>query len=100
MNRWEMLAALPASHEASVLAADERVKLTLTWGEAGQANHHELIVEAGYFKAEDWPAGTFARTQEGGRPVGLWFPASGKLLQIPGHILVTGRTMRRYATAH
>lgn len=97
LNRMEMLAALPASQEASVLAPDERVKLTLTWGEAGQNDHRVLVLEVGYFTASDWPAGTFARTQEGRGPVGLWFPASGKLLQIPDHLLVTARNMRRYA---
>ncbi|MFT5315384.1 MAG: hypothetical protein ACI9UK_001216 [Candidatus Krumholzibacteriia bacterium] len=99
LNRIEMLAALPPTQDAKVLTDDERVRLTLTWGKTGEADHRELVLEAGYLVAEDWPTGTFARTQDGGRPVGLWFPGSGKLLQIPNYLLVSARNMRQYIPA-
>jgi len=33
------------------------------------------------------------RTPDGGPAVGLWFPGTGKLLQIPNHMLVNARNM-------
>jgi len=96
LNRIEMLAALPATKEASVFTDDERLRMTLSWGQAGAVDQRELVLEAGYFDTEAWPADTFARTQDGGRPVGLWFPATGKLLQTSNYLLVNARSMRQY----
>jgi len=93
LNRIEVLAPLPPSTDPAVLQDRERVRITMFWADREQ--NQELIVEVGYLDLEHLGAGAQAveRTADGTPPVGLWFPATGKLLQIPVQLVVTARSM-------
>ena len=88
LNRVEVLAVLPPTTEATVLADHERVRITLTWGTGDEVR--DLVLEMGYLATV---TEGLARTPDGGPAVGIWFPASGKLLQIPNHMVVSARNM-------
>ncbi len=93
LNRIEVLAPLPPSTDPAVLQDRERIRITVFWADREQSQ--ELVVEAGYLDLERLGAGAQAveRTADGAPPVGLWFPATGKLLQIPVQLVVTARSM-------
>ncbi len=97
LNRVKVLAALPPTSNAAVLEDRERVRMRLVWGTGEQAR--ELVLESGYLAAAHLPPGTgeLRRMPAGGPAVGLWFPATGKLLQIGDQLVVTVRNMVRYS---
>ena len=47
------------------------------------------------------PAGSppLVQHEDGLRPVGVWFPASGRLLQIPAQTVVTARNLVQFSPA-
>lgn len=86
LNRLEILAVLPPTRDPGVLQDKQRVRITLTWHQEG--DDRQLILETGYLaQAGDEAA------------AGLWFPATGKLLQIPESLLVTVRNIAGYTQA-
>jgi len=98
LNRLDVLAPLPPTTNRAVLAEQERVRMVLTWSAEGQTDSEprELILEFGYLEADQLPAGTkLARTQDDSPAVGLWFPATGKLLQVPSQFMTTARNLER-----
>lgn len=97
LNRVPILAVLPPAFDPAVLQDSERLRLTLSWGEGEQIR--SLVVEAGYLAVDRLAADgvALARTPAGVPATGLWFPASGKLLQIPAQLIVTTRSMVPYA---
>jgi hypothetical protein len=96
LNRVEVLAVLPPTSDAAVLQDRERVRIELVWEDGDESR--ELVLESGFLATARLPAGAgdLARTPDGGPAVGLWFPATGKLLQIPNHLVVTARSMTPY----
>lgn len=97
LNRIPILAVLPPTDDPAVLAAAGRVRITLSWQEGGR----ELVLESGTLQPDHLPAGAgpLARTTDDAPPAGLWFPATGKLLQIPASLVVTARSMERLVGA-
>jgi len=99
LNRVEILAVLPPTTDSAVLQVRERVRITLNWD--SPASLRELVLETGFLALEHLPSGAdgLIVAVDGSRPVGLWFPSTGKLLQIPDHLVVTVRNMVSYAAA-
>jgi hypothetical protein len=97
LERVAVLAVLPPTGEPTVLAERERVKITVSF--ATEEGGRSEVMEVGYLVADHLPAGSppLVRTEDGLAPVGLWFPASGKLLQIPGQFVVTARNLVQFA---
>ena len=91
LNRIPILAVLPPSDDPAVLAEAGRVRVTLSW----QDGARELVFESGTLQPDHLPPGArpLARPADGEPPTGLWFPATGKLLQIPASLMVTARSM-------
>ncbi len=96
LNRIEILAVLPPAKDPTVLQNRERVQLKLEWDRSGPTR--ALNLEVGYLNEDNLPSasGIVADATAGGGPVGLWYPATGKLLQIRGSLLVTARNMAVY----
>jgi len=92
-----VLAVLPPTGESTVLAERERVKITVSF--ATEEGGRSEVMEVGYLVPDHLPAGSppLVRAEDGMAPVGLWFPASGKLLQIPGQFVVTARNLVQFA---
>jgi len=93
LNRLDVLATLPPQTNAAVLASRERVRIVLNW-ETGAAPH-ELVFEAGFLVTDQLgtAAASVVRSPDGGPAVGLWFPATGRLLQVSNQLIVTTRTL-------
>ncbi len=93
LNRLEVLAVLPPQANAAVLADRERVRIILTWGTGTTAK--ELVVETGFINQDQLGAGgtDVVRTADGSAAAGLWFPATGKLLQVSSQVVVTARSL-------
>ena len=93
LGRIPVLAVLPATNDPAVLADRERVKITISFG-TGEDVRSEVI-EFGFLAEDRLPVGSplLIREDDGSPPVGLWFPASGKLLQIPAQVVVTARNL-------
>ncbi len=92
LNRVQVLAVLPPTTEPNVLASRERVRITLSWDVSwdGADEGRDLVLELGYL---DPDLAGLVRTPDGGPAVGMWFPGSGKLFQIPNHLVVSARNM-------
>lgn len=89
LDRLKILRALPPTRNAAVLEDREKVFLEVD----GPAGTHRF--EVGYLDPEELPAGSPDLIPEPDlAPVGLWEPASGKLLQVPGYLVVTMRNMQ------
>jgi hypothetical protein len=93
LDRIEILTVLPATDDPQVLADRERVKITLKFGSAEDAVSE--VLEFGYLVADRLPTGSraLATDENGAPPVGLWFPGSGKLLQVSSQVVVTARNL-------
>lgn len=97
LERIQVLAVLPPTRDAAVLEDRERVKITVSVGT--EKDVVTKIIEVGYLNEDRLPAGSppLIRTADGLAPVGLWIPADGKLLQIPGQLVVTARNLVQFA---
>ncbi len=97
LDRMEVLAVLPPTTDAAVLADRERVTITLKFG-TGEEVRTEMF-DVGYLVEDRLPDGSAALIPGADRspPVGLWFPATGKLLQVRNQIVVTARNLKSYA---
>jgi hypothetical protein len=82
-----------------VLADRERVKISVSF--APGSGVPAEVFEIGYLVEENLPDGSppLSRNEGNMPPTGLWFPADGKLLQIPGQILVTARNLVQFVPA-
>ncbi|PID80982.1 hypothetical protein CSA17_02600 [bacterium DOLJORAL78_65_58] len=90
LDRLEILRVLPTTRNAAVLQDREQVFLETE----GAAGSRRFVV--GYLVPAELPAGSppLAAEPEGDLPpVGLWEPATGRLLQVPGYLIVTFRNM-------
>lgn len=99
LERIPVLAVLPPTGDSAVLAERERVKIRVSFvSENGARNE---VFEIGYLVEENLPDGSppLAPTEGKMPPTALWFPADGKLLQIPGQILVTARNLVQFTPA-
>jgi hypothetical protein len=99
LDRIPVLAVLPPTGDAAVLVAPERIRITIVVGTGEDARTE--ILEFGFLAEERLPAGSppLVREPSGARPVGLWFPAGGKLLQVPGQFIVTARNLSNLVPA-
>ncbi len=97
LGRIPVLAVLPPTGDSAVLADRERVKITISFG-TGEDVRSEVI-EFGFLVEDHLPVESPPLIREDGDspPVGLWFPASGKLLQIPAQTVVTARNLVQFA---
>jgi len=97
LDRIPILAVLPATSDSAVLADRERVKITVSFG-TGEDVRPE-VMEFGFLVEDHLPAGSppLVREEGGLSPVGVWFPASGKLLQIPAQTVVTARNLASFS---
>jgi hypothetical protein len=97
LDRIPVLTVLPPTSDPSILADRERVSVTARF-QTGTEQVTEKF-EVGYLEKERLPAGapTLERGPDHPVAVGLWFPDSGKLLQIPDQLLVTARSLARLA---
>jgi hypothetical protein len=87
---WQVFAP---TQDPGVLLAKERVRLEFAF--AGSARPLEIMF--GFLNREALPAdGPAPVTPEDSlEPVGIWYPATGQLLQVPGHYLTTARAWAR-----
>jgi hypothetical protein len=99
LDRIPILAVLPMTTDSAVLADRERVTITVSFG-TGQGVRSEVI-EFGFIVEDRLPAGSppLVRQENGLRPVGVWFPASGRLLQVPAQTVVTARNLVQLSPA-
>jgi len=93
LDRIAVLAVLPPTDDAAILQSKERVKVTVIFGTGDDIRRE--IIEFGFLAEDHLPLGSppLIRDDTGTRPVGLWFPESGKLLQVPPHFIVTARNL-------
>jgi hypothetical protein len=96
LDRIPILAVLPPTQEPAVLREKERVKITVVLGAGDQARTE--VFEIGYLAEDYLPADVWLSVQSEGilQPVGLWFPATGKLLQVPDQVVVTARNLVQF----
>jgi hypothetical protein len=87
------LRVLPPTQNRAVLKDPERVRLEFHRGGDGGT----VKMEIGFLDPSQLPADSpeLAVTEDGMDPVGLWFPGSGQLLQVPGHFITTARAWDR-----
>jgi hypothetical protein len=93
LGRLPILMALPPTTDPAVLLDRERLSLTLTFGTDSSARRENF--EIGWLNRDLFPASTFLGA---GEPVGIWFPSTGKLLQVPDGIIVTARSLAALST--
>ena len=93
LDRIPVLAVLPPTDDAAVLVTRERVKITVLFGTGDDVRPE--IIEVGFLAEDRLPEGSppLIRDDGGMPPAGLWFPDSGKLLQVPAQIIVTARNL-------
>lgn len=89
LDRMPILAVLSPSNTPTVLAADERLRLTLWYGDQAE------VMEFGYLDVDQLSVDQKLAivNEDNLPPVAAWHPASGRLLQVPGHLLISGRTL-------
>ncbi len=87
------LRVLPPTQNRTVLKESERIRLE--FHHAGDGGTVKL--EIGFLDPARLPADSpeLAVAEDGMDPVGLWFPGSGQLLQVPGHFITTARAWDR-----
>ncbi len=85
LDRLKILKLLPPTDNARVLSDKERVVF-----EVFGPDQVVRKLEFGYLVEEFFPGGLLVE-DEGLPPVGLWRPDTGKLLQVPIHVLITLR---------
>jgi len=97
LERMSALRILPPTRDPEVLKQKERVRLVVWYPDVEQPvpgeGHGRMVLEIGYLDEKRLPAGSPepAAEQDGLAPVGLWRPATGQLLQIPGTTITTTR---------
>lgn len=99
LDRIPILAVLPMTTDSAVLADRERVKITVFFGTGDDVRSE--VIEFGFIVEDRLPAGSAPLVQEEGglRPVGVWVPTSGRLLQIPAQTVVTARNLAQFSPA-
>jgi len=97
LDRIPILAVLPPTTDAAVLADPERVRITVAFGTGGEVRTE--VIEFGFIVEERLPAGSppLVYPEDGSPPVGVWFPVDGKLLQVPAQTVVTARNLVQFA---
>lgn len=93
LGRLPILMALPPVTDPAILLDRERLSLTLTYGTDASARRENF--EIGWLNRDLLPTTAFPGA---GDPVGIWFPATGKLLQVPDSIIVTARSLATLST--
>jgi hypothetical protein len=93
LDRMEILAVLPPTTDPAVLADSQRIAFTVKFGTGENVRIEKF--EIGLLVEDRLPAGSPPLVPEahGPRPVGLWFPDSGKLLQVSDQMVVTARNL-------
>jgi len=86
LDRLEILKVLPPTDDARVLLDTERVVFEIHNGDS------MVNLEFGFLN-EDLISDDLITPPDGLRPVGLWRPDTGQLLQVPGHPVVTMRSL-------
>ena len=99
LDRLAVLAVLPPTGDAAILQDHERVKVTVFTGSGDDVRQE--IIEFGFLAEDRLPVGSppLIRTEGGMPPSGLWFPESGKLLQVPPQFIVSARNLANMIAA-
>ena len=89
LNRQPILAVLPPTDDAAVLATAGRVRVEVEWDDG-----RSRAWEVGQLVPARLPAGAApVRTSDGAPAAALWEPATGRLLQVPATLIVTARNL-------
>ena len=93
LDRLACLAVLPPTADPAVLEAEEQLRLTIVWNDPPDRREYRI----GVLNPARVPGSGAALvpTEDDTGPVGLWRAADGRLLQIPGGLVVTGRNLAR-----
>jgi len=94
LGRMPILSVLPPTDDPGALLARERLSVTLTYG-IGERARPETF-EVGFLDPDHLPG---VNLQGSGEAVGIWFPATGQLLQVPDTIVVTARSLAALASS-
>ncbi len=89
MDRMPLLKPLPPVTDSSPLLAKEQIEVRVTF--APGAAVPEMVFRMGYLRPDVFPE--LVQPVPGGRPVGLWRPDSGQLLQVSDGLVVTARNL-------
>ncbi len=96
LDRLVILRVWPQVYDPEVLKDKERVVVEVVYSRQADQSGVEPGVqrlEFGFLAGDHLPSGALApvSTDDGIAPVAMWNPTTGKLLQVPSHILVTMR---------
>ncbi len=89
LDRMPLLKVLPPVKGPSPLRDEEQVEVRLTFA-AGAADS-VVAYRVGYLENDTFPA--LVKPVDDGRPVGLWRPDTGQLLQVSDGVVVTARNL-------
>lgn len=92
LDRLEVLRVLPLCRDRQILSDRERVVVEIS-GAGVETGGGPLRLEFGYLQPEKLPPGSpsLLPPADGLPATGMWRPDTGKLVQVPGHIVVTLR---------
>lgn len=93
LDRIEVLAVLPPTRNAAVLKDSERVRIAVSFA-TGEGDRTEVL-EIGWLDEQLLPEGSapLVRDADYSPVAALWFPADGRLLQVPSQLIVTARNL-------
>ena len=99
LDRISVLAVLPPTDDSAILTPRERVRISVFFGTGEDVSPE--VVEVGFLAEDHLPEGSppLVREDGGMPPAGLWFPESGKLLQIHPYFIVTARNLANMIAA-
>ncbi len=89
MDRMPLLKPLPPVTDGSPLLDKEQLEVRLTFADGTVAT--EVVLHVGYLRPDVFPE--LVQPVPGGRPVGLWRPDTGQLLQVSDGLVVTARNL-------
>jgi hypothetical protein len=99
LDRLEVLQVLEPSDKAWVLEDSERLQLTFWTSSEGSSEPRN--VEFGWLDLDHLPGGDGDKARQraleadGQRPAGMWIPDTGKLLQVPAHLIIKFRNLEK-----
>jgi hypothetical protein len=92
LDRLSCLAVFPPVEDPAVLQAQEQLRLTIVWNDPPDRREYRV----GVLDEALLPSGATVAPSDGDTgPVGLWRASDGRLLQIPGGLVITGRNLAR-----
>lgn len=97
LDRMNFFQVLPPTDNAEVLAETERVHLTFWSSKEGLVGPRKIEfgwLDLDHLSADHATRATkLAAEEDGQRPAGMWIPGTGKLLQVPAHLVIRFRNL-------